>query len=303
MKNIPKSIIRNSIIFALSISVLLLTQIKFSAQALTEIAPQNKYVNVLYGGDFDIDCENASAESFETGEETEMNADEADRVIKKYHEMINCLFNKNIKIMVKEFLPEENNKKSLSKADLDRIFSLLAPPAIQVDENGLPKGRKDCKGEGGQQNISTYCLAQAATNEYFEFREAMIKAHELERQKAGTRFETLTGKKPQEGQMPDVMVEQRTLFGAVGDVLQGQKSLQGYGARINRIDREIDIARQTLDQALAAYNEMQMALPLHAKFQETIKLLEKYRDKISKVRKEIDFYPRTFIDVTTPSCK
>jgi chromosome segregation ATPase len=91
-------------------------------------------------------------------------------------------------------------------------------------------------------------------------------------------------------------------FFGLGDVSRLSRRLSSLGSELNRIDREIELSRQALDQALSAYNELQMALPLHRKYKETIKALEKYRNKVSDIRKEVDLYPVTFLDVTTTQC-
>lgn len=191
---------------------------------------------------------------------------DVDDLIKTYHQSMNELFNKRIaKIMQLANSENEENRKNL--------VNLLTPPQMEKDSAGLPTKRKPCSaGEGVLHNLSTYCLSLEAVEEYFHFREAMLSAREVAKQKAAS------------------------------DVRDSKKSLLGYGKLLNRIDREMDIGRQTLDQALAAYNELQMAFPLHLKYREVIGALEKYRDQISLVRKEVDHYPSAFLDVSTTAC-
>lgn len=290
------SIIRNLIILALSAGLVFATQVtKQSSAAPSQTT--NGYLELLRNNkDFKTECE----EEQPRDSLVEALSNPVTRTIEKYHEVINCLFNKKIEVMVKKMLKPDEDGKPLTKEDLQKIFKLLSPPAFKLDEQGQPVGREDCKGEGEDMNLSTYCLAQAAVKEYFQFREAMQEARRIEKEKAGQQFETVTGKKP--GEAPDTVIQQRTLGGAIADIFQGEKALQSYGETINRIDREIDIARQTLDSGLAAYSELQMSLPLHRKYLEVIGALEEYRDHVRDIRKEVDLYPITFLDVTTTQC-
>lgn len=216
---------------------------------------------------------------------------DADKIKSKYHEAINDIFNDKIKALV----ALGNSEK---KEDFEKMLELVSPPDLEKDESGQLIKRKECDGE----NLSTYCLAMAVTNKYFIFRAEMLKAREQEKKKAVTQFENQYGKKPKEAQPEEILVEQRTLFGTIGDIFQGQKAMQGYGEALNDIDREIDLSRQAIDQTLKTYNEMQMALVMHSKYKKIIKSLEDYRDKISEIRKEVDLYPFTFLDLTTTAC-
>lgn len=291
----PTSILRNLVILALSASLVFMTQVSRFSSAESEQG--NKYEDLLYGGDFDVNCETGDAEDREARDEEELDMDEVDEVIGKYHEMINCLFNMRIQKMVKKML--ESDKK-LTKEDLDKILISLSPPKFIPNEENQAVGREPCLNEGDGMNLSTYCLAQAATEEYMQFRAAMQKARQKEKQDAAQQFFKVTGKSVNEA--PDKFVEQRSLGGAFADIFQGEKALQDYGATINRIDDEMKFARTALDQSLAAYSELQMALPLHRKYKEIITTLEEYRDKVSDIRKEVDLYPVTFLDVTTTQC-
>lgn len=192
---------------------------------------------------------------------------DVDTVIDAYQESMNKLFNARIKVMVKELLPAGNEDKKLSEEDVKRIFSLLAPPAIKYDKNGLPVGRKECEGVSGKPQLSTYCLAQDAVKEYFLFREAIVYAKKEEKGKITT--------------MPTALK---------------------YQATLEKIDRELELSRDALDKGLAAYSELQMALPMHKKYMEVVAALTEYKKAVSEIRKSIDLFPDTFINVSTTSC-
>lgn len=227
----------------------------------------------------------------EVGAKKELTEYDAEDLTEDYHEAVNDIFNEKIKALVK--LGNSKEKK-----DFEKMLKLVAPPEFEQDEKGQLVKRSECTGE----NLSTYCLAMVITDKYFFFRANMLKAREMEKLKAATQFETQTGKKPKAGETNDTLIQQRTLFGAIGDIFQGEKAMQSYGEAINDIDREIDLARQALDQTLASYNEMQMALIMHSKYKKVIESLENYRDKISEIRKEVDLYPFTFLDLSTTAC-
>ena len=197
-------------------------------------------------------------------------------VIDAYNEKINDMFNANIKAIVK--LGNSNKPE-----DLKRMLELITPPSPKV-ENGLVIGREECEGAGGTKNLSTYCLSVASLKEYFAFRDALNKA----RSYAQNNIADTLRKNPEST--------------AQGSMISAGKGLASYGDEMAQIDREIAITREALDKGLAAYSELQMALPLHQKYKQVIKALESYRDKISDIRKQVDLYPFTFLDVTTTSC-
>lgn len=207
---------------------------------------------------------------------------DAEELAEDYHETVNKIFNEKIKVLV-----ALGNSKE--KKDFEKMLKLVSAPELEQDEKGQLVKRKECSSE----NLSTYCLAMISVDKYFEFRANMLKAREEEKQKATRQFTTQTGEKPEAGETNDTLAQQKSIFGT---------TIQSYGEAINDIDREIDLARQALDQTLASYNEMQMALIMHSKFKAVIESLEDYRDKISEIRKEVDLYPFTFLDLTTIAC-
>lgn len=292
--------LRNFMIFFLAVVVVASTQILRRSSAADEaLKPKvNHYLEFLNSGkDFPTECvASRSAES-----DKKDTRDSVDKVIGKYHEVMNCVFNRRTKILVGKLL---NDDKPLTKEQLDVILEQLSPPPIKLDANKAPIGREKCEGAGQEPSLSPYCIAQIGAAEYFDFREAMNAARRQQKDQAGTKFETLSGKKVGDPGAREVPAfEQRNIFGAIGDVLQGEKAIQGYGETINRIDREVDIARQTLDQALATYNELALSLPMHQKYKQMMSLLEDYRDKVADIRHAVDLYPITFLDITTPACK
>lgn len=280
METKNNSISRNLIIFLCALGVVAGTHVlKFAAAEESESG--NIYLKIIREEEYTDDIADAE--------------DAADGAIMQYHVTVNEMFNKRIEGMVA--LGNTGNPE-----DLKKMIDLITPPPMELDENNLPVKRKSCDSDAEHYILSTYCLAKDATNEYFLFREAMIETRRSAREQAATKFKAVTGQEAGSADSPDILFEQKNIFGAAADLVMGEKSLQGYGEVLNRIDRELDIARQSLDQALATYSELQMALPLHQKYLKVIGALESYRDKISDIRREIDLYPSTFLDVTTTQC-
>lgn len=289
---IHSSILRNLIILALSAGLVFATQVAKQSSA-AQSQSTNDYLELLRNNkDFKTECEEKKPrESL-----VEALSNPVTRTIDKYNEVINCLFNRRIEVMVKKMLKSDEDGKPLTKEDLQKIFILLSPPAFKFDENRQPVGREEeCKGAGEDMNISTYCLAQSAVKEYFKFREAMQEARRIEKEKAAQEKIRLEKEilEAQEGHV-DVL--------GLSDISRVSRAMRNSGAQINNIDREIDLARKALDSGLAAYSELQMSLPLHRKYLEIIGALEEYRDHVRDIRKEVDLYPITFLDVTTTQC-
>lgn len=286
-----RSAFQNLIILALCVVFVFATnkaKIGIFAQD-TETAPANKYSKVLNGGDFENDCSKDGLISrIQNLNETNLN-----KMVRKYHENINCLFNKRIEKLVWNLLDMTSEGKKIKGEELTKLIS---PPGFIVDpETKKPTAlRVKCERTGKDINHSTYCLAEEASNEYFEFKDALESAKKYQKDLAIEFFQTKSG--------TGVSDAPNTITDATVDFTTGIKALQKSGEYINQIDLEADIARQALDQTLAAYNELQMALPLHRKYREVITALEKFRDGIAKVRDQIELFPSTFKDVTTPAC-
>jgi hypothetical protein len=287
MRPLKASIIRNFLILALSIALVLATQtVQKRVRAGTVTDNIDRYVDLfLEGKDFKTECEEPETPALIDPR------DRVGRVINKYHDAVNCLFNVRIKILVEKMLKGQRvilADKPLSEEDLKAILKNLSPPPpLPPDpETGQSMGREDCSNEGDGRNLSTYCLAKVATEEYFAFRRALVVARKQAKNEAA---QNLPKNYPTKG-------------GDTQPIELLGKNIQEYGAVIEKINRELEISREALDQGLAAYQELQMALPLHRKYMEVIKKLEKYRDEVADIRDQVSLYPTVFLDVTTTQC-
>lgn len=292
MKFILRSISRNLLILAISAALVLATQMARNAVFAGDGEDQggaqapDRYVALLTANkDFDGFCTGFRLPRIPIiAPLADKLSDPTDRVIEKYHEEINCLFNSRIKILVEKMLKGQHTFTSdtpLSPEDFADILAALTPPQLKFDDEGQAVGREPCKGIKGEPPLSTYCIAMSAVDEYAAFRRAMVRAREMAKYDVTQQWKTESELK---------------------SVNDANVNLRAYGEKINKIDREIEVSRQALDQTLATYNELQMSLPLHRKYKDVIKALEEYRNTISKIRMEVDLYPFTFLDVTTTEC-
>lgn len=276
MLKIPHSILRNLTLLAITLVVVGATHVaRFSLAAETE--SDNAYMKILLNEDYDPEDLNQMG----LGNVK----DATDALIKSYHKNVNKIFNERIKSMA-------TTAASENPADIERMLVLVTPPSLEFDADGNSTKRSVCVGEDGAQNLSTYCLSVDVVKEYFAFREAMIEARRVAKVKAGNAAVKLE----------ELAREEDGVYMGRGGMSASQQGLFEYGETINRIDTEIDIARQTLDQTLGTYSEMQMALPLHQKYKKIIKSLETYRDGVADIRRQIDLYPSTFLNVTSSQC-
>lgn len=264
---------RNLAIFLISLALVAVTRLLAPALAAEKepAIANNKYYR-LYdkNKDFETECEPTAPRT----SMVEKLSDPIDRTVEKYHEVMNCYFNRRIEKLT-ELKPEE-------------FFEKITPPPFNNE-----KVRQPCQSDA----LSTYCLADIATKENFEFWEALSAIRKVEQERALFDFKQ-AGVNPQDA----AAAAKRNNFGAIATLFQAQSNQQEYGETLEKIDLELEVSQKTLDQALAAYNEFQTALPMHRKYREVIDSLEEYRDKVADIRNEVHLFPTTFLDVTTPSC-
>lgn len=193
-----------------------------------------------------------------------------------YHETVNKIFNTNIREMVKL-------GKTGKEADLKKLVERVSP----FEPN--KEGNRSCK--ANPENISTYCVSEKAVIEYGKFREGMLEVRNQLKKEAGAEA---------------ARIQKLTDNQKYSSVASGQEAIfSSYGAKLDRIENELGVARTSLDQALAAYHELQFALPMHVKYQQVIKSIsgdDGYIEQLSDIRRRVEYFPASFIDVTTPAC-
>lgn len=146
-----------------------------------------------------------------------------------------------------------------------------APPS---DEVLVPPKEGPCSSE----NISTYCLAEELTHGYLIYEKQLLE---------------------RKNQIPST---DDACASSTGPPTY-KDSLKYIGDRATFIDNEITNAKKALDITLAAYDEFQSAWPMHKKYIEIARVLEKYRNEAYTIRRTVEKYPVKFENVTTPNCK
>lgn len=146
----------------------------------------------------------------------------------------------------------------------DKI-EILVSGNYELEDQSLPE---ECYDE----NISTYCLAEEMVKEYIEFKSG-LEDHALYAIDSGD----------SETMLVDMAAK--------------------AGARSRMIELEQENAVKIIDMALAAYNELQITLPMHNSYLETLDILEDYDSTLSDFREEIAKWEADFIDVSTTDCK
>lgn len=156
------------------------------------------------------------------------------------------------------------------------VFTKIDPK--KDDQKNIAKPPKDdaeCLATGTGMNVSTYCLYLRIDGLYQSYEDTLRR-------------------------------RQNTAFTEIQDILKGNNSQTVssnlYEARRNWISREFSSAKKALDGGLKAYSELLTQYPLHVEYEKTIKLLVKYYDHLTDIRKKVDTYPARFQDVTTQDC-
>jgi hypothetical protein len=167
------------------------------------------------------------------------------------------------------------------KLSLDELEKLYHGRINELFNNKLKLLEKGDKGGGTnkipegdnceENNYSTFCLALAAIKEYEQYEE--------------------------------VLLNRKTYIEVDPDTIPylTEESLKLI-AQENRINNELVMAQRALDVSLATYNEIMTAYVMHKEYEKIIESLIKYKNKLLKLRKEIERFPSKFIDATTASC-
>lgn len=223
--------------------------------------------------------------------------DSIDKIIQVYHKRINDLFNERIRPFVTE-------------RDFKKVMPLLIVPDNLDD---LAVTRQQCRGTARRKNLSTFCISLLATDEFFDFREALLAARlDL----ADRQAERIAADRPIFESWGIMSKTSRPLAGTVGaavgivsspaTVLGGTVQTIANAIKPPKtpelLDKEIEISKQALDQTLAFYNELQIALPLHRKYREIQAALIDYNNKLSRLRQKIEQFPKSFYNFSTTKC-
>ncbi len=145
-----------------------------------------------------------------------------------------------------------------------KIAKLRASEGILTPADG-----KNCK-----DNVTTYCVAAEATEMFFKYKEELLAEKDN---------------------------LQEEMSRAAGDAFQ-ERLVQLNNQKVNGIDEELKAAEKTLDMTIQAYNEMQIAYPLHVQYQEMITNLETYRYQLESIQGLTENFPKVFVNATTTSC-
>ncbi len=139
-----------------------------------------------------------------------------------------------------------------------------------------PKDDKECAKTGNDMNISTYCLYLRIDDLYEVYYNALL-----------VRGDTAA----------------KEVIAILNNEATQTKTLNESQARASWTRRELETSKKTLDTSLKAYSELLTQFPLHQEYAKTIKLLVKYYDHLTDIRKKVDTYPTRFQDVSTQDCQ
>jgi len=172
--------------------------------------------------------------------------------------------------------PYENDQLSLYDVELlyhVRINDLFNSKLklLNEGEKGAGIGKTPDGDECPENNYSTFCLARACSKEYEQFKAALEKRKKV--------VET----------------------GEDSNVTLQEVAMKAFSKR-NEIDLELARSKSALDSALANYNELRIAYPMHLQYMEVITNLTDYNKKLTDLRKEVEKLPAKFIDASTAKC-
>lgn len=126
-------------------------------------------------------------------------------------------------------------------------------------------------GECGEKNVSSYCVSMGALDLYIAYIETILAVgNELPERDESTKIDVL---------FTDISLREES------------------------IEKEIEHARNAMEETMKIYDEFKTAYPVHKKYEEIIKSLNRYKVAIKNVREEVEEFPGRFIDATSPICK
>lgn len=145
-------------------------------------------------------------------------------------------------------------------------------------------------GECYSDNVSTYCVALRAVDYYDAFRQDLLNSH------LPLYVDKVADKLSDAANITLFRSEDRSLY-------RMDKLMDNYNDRRVLIYDQIDVAEKALDTTLAAYNELFLFYNLHQHYLTLINDLEAYRDKLAKLRNQVEQYPSAFHNRLTTDCQ
>lgn len=124
-------------------------------------------------------------------------------------------------------------------------------------------------------NISTFCVAKGSSDIFFAYREELLN---------------------ERGTLTDELKD--TEFRDFDQAI----TIERHSQKVHGIDRELVEAEQALDLTIKAYNELQIAWPLHVQYREIITNLEVYRTHLEGFEGMIKLWPKLFPNASTTHC-
>lgn len=194
--------------------------------------------------------------------------------------------------LIERYLPEVASlRKTIINyhKDMNKLFNDSIEKLLSGKWNVKPPEDGNCD----ETNVSTYCVALVALDYYDAFRQAMID-------------DPASHLKLYVDQVEDDMsdAEKISFFNNEDrSAYRIDKLMDNQAQREALIYDQIDIAQKAMDTTLAAYNELFLFYNLHLHYLMLITDLEAYRDKLAKLRTQVEQYPSAFHNRMTTDCK
>ncbi len=192
--------------------------------------------------------------------------------------------------------------KTINAKFNDYIKKMIEAQGI-ASETGLadPNAKAPANGVCDEDNYSTYCVSRAmligegigGRDGYMDY----LKAMDCRKNRL---FDTVT-EETAWSDYQDAMILGEENEQDAQNALQLQRALT-KSARMERIEKEIDSAKQALDVTLATYDELKTAWTMHKRYVKIYENLVIFRDKMAEIRHQVEEFPSKFIDATTTMC-
>jgi len=170
--------------------------------------------------------------------------------------------------------------------DINEIFNESIEQLLSGKGDVNPPKDGNCD----DKNVSTYCVALLVLDYYDAFRQALKDDH-LDLYVDQVKDDMSDAEK-----ISFFNNEDRSAY-------RIDKLVNNQAQREALIYDQIDIAQKAMDTTLAAYNELFLFYNLHQHYLTLITDLEAYRDKLAKLRTQVEQYPSAFHNRMTTDCK